>query len=271
VVAAKQMATTDHVGQGRFGLNIVCGWNQDEFEMFGFSQREHDLRYEYGAEWWAVVKQLWSGKGPLDFDGQFFHLKALEALPRPCGGRNPIMMNAGASPAGRAFAIQNSDLHFDGCERLEDSEARIKDTRRRAAAIGREIQVWTSASIVCLPSRKEVDEYLHRVAENADWGAIDHMLGLFGMNSNMRSFQIEKLKQIREHEMARSILGYAGGSFHISGDPDGVARELNRYHELGFDGLAVHFVDYLGELPYFVQEVIPRLERMGLRHPASHH
>src|SRR5215469_8430302 len=31
VVAAKQMATTDHVGQGRFGLNIVCGWNQDEF------------------------------------------------------------------------------------------------------------------------------------------------------------------------------------------------------------------------------------------------
>ncbi len=269
VVAAKQMATTDHVGQGRFGLNIVCGWNQDEFEMFGVPQQEHDVRYEYGAEWWAIVKQLWSGEGPSDYDGKFFHLKALEALPRPYRDRNPIMMNAGASPAGRAFAIHNSDLHFDGCERLEDSEARIKDTKQLAAEIGREVQVWTAASIVCRPTQKEVDDYLHRVAENADWEAIDHLLSVFGINSNMRSFQIEKLKHFREHDMARSILGYAGGSFHISGDPDHVARELNRYHDLGFDGLALHFVDYLGEMPYFVQEVMPRLERMGLRQSPS--
>lgn len=33
ILAAKEMATVDHVGRGRFGLNIVCGWNQDEFEM----------------------------------------------------------------------------------------------------------------------------------------------------------------------------------------------------------------------------------------------
>jgi alkanesulfonate monooxygenase SsuD/methylene tetrahydromethanopterin reductase-like flavin-dependent oxidoreductase (luciferase family) len=44
IVAAKRIATTDHVGRGRFGLNIVCGWNQDEFEMFGSSPDEHDDR-----------------------------------------------------------------------------------------------------------------------------------------------------------------------------------------------------------------------------------
>ena len=49
VFAAKQFVTADHVGRGRFGLNIVCGWNQDEFDMFGVEQREHDDRYAYGA------------------------------------------------------------------------------------------------------------------------------------------------------------------------------------------------------------------------------
>jgi alkanesulfonate monooxygenase SsuD/methylene tetrahydromethanopterin reductase-like flavin-dependent oxidoreductase (luciferase family) len=35
VVAAKQMVTADHISQGRFGLNLVCGWNHDEFDMLG--------------------------------------------------------------------------------------------------------------------------------------------------------------------------------------------------------------------------------------------
>jgi hypothetical protein len=33
----------------------------------------------------------------------------------------------------------------------------------------------------------------------------------------------------------------------------------------GLDGLALNFVDYLQELPYFAAEVLPRLERLGLR------
>jgi dimethylsulfone monooxygenase len=35
----------------------------------------------------------------------------------------------------------------------------------------------------------------------------------------------------------------------------------------GLDGLAVNFVDYLEELPYFAAEVLPRLEKLGLRTP----
>ncbi len=40
IVAAKQIATSDHIGRGRFGVNIVCGWNQDEFEMFGIAPEQ---------------------------------------------------------------------------------------------------------------------------------------------------------------------------------------------------------------------------------------
>ena len=35
VIAAKEMVTADHIGQGRFGLNLVVGWNEGEFEIFG--------------------------------------------------------------------------------------------------------------------------------------------------------------------------------------------------------------------------------------------
>jgi alkanesulfonate monooxygenase SsuD/methylene tetrahydromethanopterin reductase-like flavin-dependent oxidoreductase (luciferase family) len=46
-----------------------------------------------------------------------------------------------------------------------------------------------------------------------------------------------------------------------------VAHELQRLHHSGFSGVAMAFVNYLQEMPYFVQEVLPRLERLGLRRP----
>ena len=57
----------------------------------------------------------------------------------------------------------------------------------------------------------------------------------------------------------------ARGSYCVVGDPDAVARELARLRSAGLDGVAVNFVDYLKELPYFAGEVLPRLERLGLR------
>ncbi len=94
IFAAKQMVTVSHVSEGRFGLNIVCGWNQDEFEMFGIAQREHDTRYEYGQEWWDVVQRMWQEDTPFDYDGRFLKLKNVIGKPKPCKWR-PVVMNAG--------------------------------------------------------------------------------------------------------------------------------------------------------------------------------
>ena len=49
------------------------------------------------------------------------------------------------------------------------------------------------------------------------------------------------------------------------GDPDTVAGALKHLADAGFDGFCFSFVAYTDELPYFIQEVLPRLERMGLR------
>src|SRR5215212_10213019 len=58
VIAAKEMVTADHIGCGRFGLNIVVGWNEDEFEMFGVQQRQHEGRYAFAQEWIDAIRMI---------------------------------------------------------------------------------------------------------------------------------------------------------------------------------------------------------------------
>src|SRR5271163_2852722 len=83
VIAAKQFATADHIGEGRFGLNVVCGWNEDEFAMFGVAQREHDQRYHYAQEWLDTIKRAWGEESEFDVDGHFLQLKQVRAKPKP--------------------------------------------------------------------------------------------------------------------------------------------------------------------------------------------
>ena len=86
VAAAKQAATVDHISNGRFVLNIVCGWFKDEFNMFGAEWREHDRRYEFAAEWLALLRRLWSEEAAFDFDGEFFQGQGLWSQPKPVQG-----------------------------------------------------------------------------------------------------------------------------------------------------------------------------------------
>src|SRR5882757_2597320 len=108
LIAAKEFVTADHIGGGRFGLNLVVGWNEDEFEMFGVEQREHEARYEFAQEWLDAIKRMWSSdEEEFDFAGQFLNLKGVRAKPKPVGASRPLIMNAGASSTGRAFAVKN--------------------------------------------------------------------------------------------------------------------------------------------------------------------
>src|ERR1700719_986329 len=94
LIAAKEFVTADHVGEGRFGLNIVVGWNEGEFEMFGVKQRDHDVRYEYAQEWLDVVRRAWSDEVQFDFQGKYLSMKGIRGKPKPYGGTRPLIMNA---------------------------------------------------------------------------------------------------------------------------------------------------------------------------------
>jgi alkanesulfonate monooxygenase SsuD/methylene tetrahydromethanopterin reductase-like flavin-dependent oxidoreductase (luciferase family) len=262
LVAAKQMATGDHIGRGRLGVNIVCGWNEDEFQMFGVTKKEHDARYAQGEEWWSIVKRIWAGENRFDHDGVYYQLRGVEGAPPPFGDGDPLMMNAGSSEAGRGFAIRHSDLHFDAVETAEASTPRIAETKRLARERGREIQVWTPVGVVCRPTQREADDYLQHVVEHADRGAIGHLADLHAREGRPPA-DPQRLVHSAHNPLARRAL--ARGSYCVVGDPDAIAREFARLRTAGLDGLAINFVDYLRELPYFAAEVLPRLEKLGLR------
>ena len=263
LIAAKQMVTADQIGSGRFGLNIVAGWNDGEFEMFGIGQREHETRYAYAQEWIDVVKRAWGPEEQFDHRGQFFDLKAVRAKPKPFGGTRPLIMNAGASGSGQAFALANCDAFFTATVASRTSHdamaARVADVERAAAAIGRRIDVYTVGQVVCRPTQQQAEEaYRHATVEMADWGAVEHMLELKGITRVNTA--ADEYETSRTYYASRAIGGYP-----FIGTPDAVAGELAALSRAGVRGVAISFVNYLDDLPYFRDEVLPRLARQGLR------
>src|SRR5262249_10957332 len=141
--------------------------------------------------------------------------------------------------------------------------------KRLAREGGRDIQVWTPVGIICRPTQKEAHDYLQYVVDHADWGAIGYLADLHAKEGRGQA-DPQRLVHSGDNPMARRAL--ARGSYCVIGDPDAVVRELSGLAAAGLDGLAINFVDYLKELPYFAAEVLPRLEKLGLRtvdRPAS--
>jgi len=265
LIAAKELVTADHVGEGRLGLNLVVGWNEGEFDMFGVAQREHDVRYDYAQEWINVVKQAWSDAGEFDFEGRFLKLNGVRAHPKPCGGTRPLIMNAGSSGVGQAFALRNCDAFFVATSgsrtSLAANAAKVAEVKGAARALGREIDVYTVGQVICRTSQKEAqDYYQHAIIDNADWGAIDGMLA-------NKSITPQTIPPDEYAAKRRYFASHAIGGYPFVGTPDHVAEGLAAIGRAGMRGIALSFVNYLLELPYFCAEVLPRLARLGLRAP----
>ena len=140
--AAKALATVDHISHGRAGLNIVCGWNPDEFAMFG--QTLTDTPYVQAGEWAEILERLYSATGPLDFDGRYYQLKQAVSKPAALQSPRPVTMNAAFGGPGRDFAAQHCDYLFTtftdiegGRQHIADVRARAQDRARRGRVHGR--------------------------------------------------------------------------------------------------------------------------------------
>ncbi len=259
IVAAKQFVTADQIAHGRFALNIVCGWNRDEYEMFGLDlPNDHQARYDLGQEWFDGVRKLWTAETPFDWNGSHFRLRRVIGSPKPFGGTHPPIFNAASSVEGRAFAVRNTDVLFTVLVDLEQGARDVAAVKQAAAAIRRTVQVFTTSYVVCRPTAREAEDYHdYYPGEKADWPAVDNLMQLQQVNA--KSFPPEVFTSFRNR--------FAGGHgvFPIVGDPDTVANRLAAISAAGFDGATGAFVNYLDELPYCRHEVLPRLERLGLR------
>jgi alkanesulfonate monooxygenase SsuD/methylene tetrahydromethanopterin reductase-like flavin-dependent oxidoreductase (luciferase family) len=253
VWAAKQIVTADHIGRGRFGLNIVSGYNESEFRMFGVEMREHDERYVFTEEWLTIVKRIWSEDQPFEHKGKYFHLRDVRSRPKPYAGQRPLIISAGSSTAGRAFARRHADCLFMSINRLETLATEIAALREGLDA---RVGVYASGPIFCRPTQREAEEYYHYVVfEKGDWDAVENVLKI---RSNQRSLTVEDMQ--RQKERLINV-----GTFPMVGSPDTIAKICKTLSDAGMDGMAVGFVNYIDDLPLIDNEVLPRMERLGIR------
>ena len=189
IVAAKQATTVDHITNGRFALNIVCGWFTPELEMFGVPQMEHDTRYDHAAEWVEVMKLLWSRDEDFDYEGKFIKVNKGFAMPKPVQKPFPALMNAGGSEKGRHFAAKHCDIAFVvlTSHNLDEGRAQIDAFRRLAREeYGREIQIWGNGYVVHGDTQQEADAELNRyVMEKGDEQAVERLMQVVGLQSHV--------------------------------------------------------------------------------------
>jgi FMNH2-dependent dimethyl sulfone monooxygenase len=255
---AKEVATIDQISGGRFCLNIVAGWNDKEIGMFGAQQRAHDERYDVADDWIELTKRLWSEPDEFDYTGPYFTSPGAYSEPKPVQSPHPLIMSAGNSPRGLAFAAKHADLNFVVAPDLGAAAANARNVRGLAAEHGRTIKVFGQGYIVCRETQAEAVAFRDKyVNELGDWDGVRNLLDVLIPNSQ------SALGDEWEAMAANMIAGF--GALPLVGTPDQVVQGMEAFSDAGLDGLTVSWVDYPAGIEQFDKQLRPRLVEAGLR------
>lgn len=256
VFAAKALATIDQASGGRAGLNIVCGWNPEEFDLFGLTMI--DDRYAQGLEWSEILNRIYTEPAPFNFAGKFYNLKGVSGKPLPVQQPRPVTLNAAFSPVGRDFAARTADFLFTTFLDIESGRAHIADMQARSQALGRAIGVFTTCHVVCRPTQAEAEDYYeHYAVTMADTASLDFYTRAKQQNSSSHDPDAYRLHRKR--------FAAGAGTYPLVGTPHHIAAEMVRMSEAGFAGTTISFVNFTDELPYFLANVLPLLREAGVR------
>ena len=254
--AAKALATVDHISGGRAGLNIVCGWNPDEFAMFG--QTVGERTYDQAEEWITIIERAYCAQEPFDFGGEFYDLKGVVSRPASLQAPRPVTMNAAFGAPGRNFAARHCDYLFSTFSEIADGKAHVLDIGERAGQAGRDVGVYTVCHVVCRETQHEADDYYrHYALDMADQGAVDEHMKK--KKAFARSHDDKAFVEYRQR--------FAGGAgtYPLVGTPEKIVDDLVAIMEQGYAGAALSFVNYTYELPFFCDRVLPLMRQAGLR------
>jgi len=264
---ARMGATLDAFSGGRWGWNAVTGHSGDEAALFGEPYVEHDQRYAMAAEFVDVVQQLWREEEPIEFVGKFYRAQGRIKAPRPVQQPRPLIVSAGASPAGTAFAA-------DWCDALvtlarTEADVRAADERLQAlvAPTGRTVTSWPFA--ICIvrdgegEAQEEYEQLLKSLNADAAWEIASDILGSIETAKAM-------FDKLGRDEAVRAI-GSGSAMLQLIGTPDQVAEQLiSLRRNVGAGGVLINFPLWSPRELRNFGGVLRRLEEAGVRtSPAS--
>jgi FMN-dependent oxidoreductase (nitrilotriacetate monooxygenase family) len=305
---ARRFASLDHISGGRAGWNIVTTSNPDAALNFGLDDHvEHDERYRRAREFYDVVTGLWDSFADDAFvrdqaSGLFFEPERMHVLDhkgpqlsvrgplniaRPPQGW-PVVVQAGASEAGRQLAAETAEVIFAAHDTLAAGKSFYADVKGRAARLGRSrdsIKILPGAFVVvgdtvdeARAKRAKLDSLVYYESAIASLSiALGHDASGFDPDAPLppipesnasksgreRVVEMARQEDLSVRELAQRLGGYSGLAF--VGTPGTIADAMEEWLvSEGSDGFNVMF-PYLPEgLDDFVQRVVPELQRRDL-------
>src|SRR3954471_7082115 len=154
---ARRFASLDHISGGRAAWNLVTTSNPDAALNFGFDeQMDHDERYRRAREFFDVITGLWDSwaddafirdvENGVYFDperlhvlghkGKYLSVRGPLNIARPIQGW-PVIVQAGASDAGRQLAAETAEVIFASHGTLAGAQEFYADVKGRMEKLGR--------------------------------------------------------------------------------------------------------------------------------------
>lgn len=299
---ARLMATLDLMSEGRVGCNFVTSTAERAAQNFGLKEHiEHHARYEMADEFVAVVKQLWesweadavvadeagqtfvdpSKVRPIEFEGKYFSSRGPLNTARPAQG-HPVLVQAGGSPQGRAFASKHMDVVMAAVSTIEEMKKFREDIRARVAENGRDPD---SCKIVYqfLPIVAETDSQAQEILaarqaakDPADilaaMGSIfDIDFSTYDLDAPLAELTTNGQQGTFQRFMAMgNTLREIADSFHfaldeVAGSPDTVAAQMQEMmEEAGGDGFLIAGDLNRRYIAEITDGLVPALQKRGL-------
>lgn len=308
--AARRLATLDHISGGRAGWNVVTSTSENEAHNFGReSHFGHEERYQRAHEFLDVARALWdswdddailadteSGRyfdpakvHGVDHSGRFFKVAGPATTGRPPQG-HPVIVQAGASPAGQALAARTADVVFSSHPTLDSAVAFYRSLKAQVAAAGRDPDqckilssihpVSAATEAEALAIARELHELIHpdlalsmlqsALGDVVDLSACDPddpLPDIPATNASQsiqtRVVELARRESLSIIEIARRV---AAGqmSRHMTGSHEQVADMMQAWFDAGAsDGFVISAPYLPGSLEAFVRGVVPVLQARG--------
>ena len=247
IIAAKTLTSISRFSNNRVGMNFVCGWNKEEYEMFNINfNLSSSERYKYGEEWLKIFNKLNDPKiDKFSFKGNYFKIKNGQNYPKVLN-KNFMKISAAFSEDGRKFAKKNFDIlltMFNSIETLYDINKKLKNSSKR------NIKIFNPVHIVVKKTNSEAKEFYEEYSnKNQDKKAVNNFIQ--NLQWSNKKILASYLKQIKQR-VSGSL-----GSYTIVGDKNSALEQINAIYKSKTDGLAISFFDYLKDFKFFKKNLL---------------
>jgi pyrimidine oxygenase len=254
-IAARMASTIDSISNGRFGLNLITGWQRPEYDQMGMWPGDEHFRHRYEmlAEYAQVLRDLWA-TGVSDLKGEYYTMNDCRVRPIPQGDVKIIC--AGSSDEGLAFSARYADYAFCLGKGVNTPTAFSSINDRLAAAVaktGREVSVFVLVMIIAEETEDAARAKWEHYKAGADQGAIA-WLGEQGAAD--KTSTTTNVRQLADPTSAVNLnMGTLVGSYAM------VAAMLDEIAEVpGTGGVLLTFDDFLEGVDKFGQHIQPLMK-----------